>query len=92
MTDNGYDLHIVFGQRKCSYEGEYAIEALAIADEYCVSENPDYILGELEKVRNDKEFISATIAVVHLSDDAYKAIHDRLNGQTTVEATVTLTD
>lgn len=34
-------VHILFGQRKESYEGEHAPEVLAAWDEYSVEENPE---------------------------------------------------
>ncbi len=42
-------LYVLFGQRKCTYDGQYAPEALAIADEWTMDENPQYIGEELDK-------------------------------------------
>lgn len=36
-------LYVLFGQRPCRYEGEYAPEALAVADEFTEEDNPDYM-------------------------------------------------
>lgn len=43
-------LYILFGQRKCTYDGQYAPEALAIADEWTMDENPDYIENEKNQI------------------------------------------
>ena len=82
-------LDILFAQRKCSYPGEYAPEALQVVTEFDYGENPDFIEGKLEDAKADSEFISASIIEVTLDDAAYKAIFDRLNGCTSVAATVT---
>lgn len=40
---------ILFGQRKCDYEGQYAPEVLDVCDEFTRSENPqEYMDEELE--------------------------------------------
>ena len=49
-------LHIIFGQRKCLYIGEHAAEALEIADEYTMDENPAWLAEKLAKHQKDKTF------------------------------------
>lgn len=68
-------LHIIFGQRKCRYEGEYAPEALDIADEYTMDENPDWLAERLVKHRKDDSFQSVEVLIVRVPD---KAIDDLL--------------
>lgn len=68
-------LHIIFGQRKCRYEGEYAPEALDIADEYTMDENPAWLEERLAEHRKDDSFQSVEVLVVRVPD---KAIADLL--------------
>lgn len=49
-------LFVLFGQRKCAYPGQYAMEALACIDENGESENPDYLEGEHAKYEQSGEF------------------------------------
>lgn len=60
-------LYILFGQRKCRYDGQYAPEALAIADEWTMDENPDYIEDEKSKYESSKEFSSLVIIPIEVS-------------------------
>ena len=68
-------LHIIFGQRKCSYEGEYGPEALDVADEFTVEDNPDWLEKRLKEHRRDKSFESVAVLVVRVPG---KAIDDAL--------------
>lgn len=42
-------IKMLFAQRKCSYNGEFAPELLLAVDEFCHDENPDYFSEEGEK-------------------------------------------
>ncbi len=44
-------LYILFGQRPCRYEDEYAPEALIVWDEFAVDENPGGYEEALDKER-----------------------------------------
>ena len=55
------------------YPGEHGPEALEIADEYCVEENPEWIEGKLRQHRGDKSFESVQILRVNVSDAAIEA-------------------
>ncbi len=68
-------LHIIFGQRKCRYAGEYAPEALDIADEYTMEENPDWLSGKLKEHRDSGDFASVEVLIVRVPD---KAVDDAL--------------
>lgn len=46
------NLHVYFIQRKESYPGQYAPEAMAIADEYTMDENPEYLEEQILGVKN----------------------------------------
>lgn len=62
------DLYVIFAQRKCDYEGQYALEALAVADEYTMDENPDYILEKLQEYKKSDEFEEVKIVIVQIPD------------------------
>jgi len=66
---NAYSVYILFGQRTCRYEGEYAPEVIAAADEFCHEDNPDYLNGEKEKADATKEFDRTIIVKVDLPFD-----------------------
>lgn len=59
--------------------GEYAHEALDIADEYTMDENPDWLTGKLEEHRKDETFASVEVLIVRVPD---KAIYDALSPKT----------
>jgi hypothetical protein len=63
-------LNILFGQRKCRYDGEFAPEALEIADEFTMEENHEWI-REREKLHKfNGEFEAVGILVVRVDDEA----------------------
>jgi len=62
-------LKVLFGQRIESYEGEYAPEALAIADEYTDDDNPDYLLNELKKCQEDESFENLIMIEIEVDDE-----------------------
>jgi len=64
-------LHILFGQRRCSYEGEYAPEALLCWDEYAVDNNPEGYEEDLAKTREKyaSEMTSMRVIVVQVDGD-----------------------
>lgn len=61
-------LFVLFGQRKCTYPGEYAMEALACMDENGQSDNPDYLEGELAKHEQSREFDRLSIVELAVSE------------------------
>jgi len=61
--------HILVGQRKCNYPGEYAPEALAVMDENGVDENPDWLMKEQMKHEKCDEFGALTVMRVFVPDD-----------------------
>lgn len=78
-------LYVLFGQRKCSYEGEYAPEALSIADEWTMDENPQYMGQELDKYIKSKEFTSLEIIPVEVS---LQEIRERLLPPSPIKGTI----
>jgi len=65
-----YDLYVIFGQRKERFPGEYAPEALDVADWIAMEENPEWIQERLQHHKDTKEFESLEIVriEVDLSD------------------------
>lgn len=72
-------LHVIFGQRKCRYDGEYAPEALDVADEYTMDENPAWLEGRLKEHRKNDSFQSVDVLIVRVPR---KAIDDALQPKT----------
>lgn len=61
-------LFVLFGQRKCSYPCEFAMEALACMDENGQSDNPDYLEGEHAKYELSSEFDRLSIVELSVSE------------------------
>lgn len=68
-------LFVLYGQRKCSYAGEYAPEALACIDENGESDNPDYLVEQKAKYEASEEFDS--LAVIEMDFDG-QVVEDAL--------------
>lgn len=61
--------HTLVGQRKCRYPGQYAPEALAVADEDTMSDNPEWMRSEKKKYADSNEFDSIAVMVIYVHDD-----------------------
>jgi hypothetical protein len=68
-------LYVLYGQRKCSYSGEYAPEALTCIDENGESDNPDYLVEQKAEYEASGEFDS--LAVVEMDFDG-QVVEDAL--------------
>ena len=66
-------LSILFIQRKCRYDGEYAPEAIAIADEFTMSDNPDYMEQQVQTASQMDEVESFAVIEVMVSTKAVEA-------------------
>lgn len=55
------NIYVLFGQRKEHYNGEYGLEALAVASESDEDSNPEYMQEQLTKYRESDEFSSLAI-------------------------------
>ena len=72
-------IFVLFGQRIESYPGQYSPEALAVADEICYSDNPDYLLGELEKYEKSDDFTSLKIVPIDISSQKlHEILHPKI--------------
>lgn len=67
------DFLVLVGQRKERYDGEYAMEALAVIDEWGNDDNPDYMREELAKHRASGEFDALAVVRLGASGDAVRA-------------------
>ncbi len=66
MAQPTIKLNILFGQRLCRYDGEYAPEALLVHDEFGTDENPEYLAENREKLAKTGEFSSLAIITVEV--------------------------
>ena len=66
---NVYSVYILFGQRTCGYDGEFAPEVIASADEFCHEDNPDYLNAAKVEADKTKEFDRTIIVKVDLPFD-----------------------
>lgn len=76
------NLHILFGQRKQSYDGEHAPETLLCWTEYDIDENPegfDAAVAEAKK-KAERDFSSTRVLIVKVDGDKL----DRLLNKTPV--------
>lgn len=80
-------LHILFGQRKQRYEGEYAPEALVTWDEYCVDENPEGWETAVAEAKAKYGEEMSSMKIINVSCDGDKIVK-LLNGTPTVKGEV----
>lgn len=67
-------LHVLFGQRKERYTGEYAPEALACMSEYDHDDNPEYLAGEQANADASAEFRSTAVVTFEFSREQLERI------------------
>jgi len=68
-------LLVLFGQRKCNYPSQYAVEVIAATDEYSNDDNPDYIQDALAAAQTNDEFDAVNILSINVDDNE---VHKRL--------------
>lgn len=62
-------IHVLFGQRVESYEGEFAPIPLDVIDQSIIDDDPEYQEKKLKKIlRGDSDFMSAHWFVVDLGE------------------------
>ena len=81
-------LHVLFAQRKCTYEGEYAPEALEVCDEYTMDENPEWMEEKVDELLDSDEFSAIEVIDIDLTEKGFEDIKKRLNNNMVVKATV----
>jgi len=78
--------HILVGQRKCDYPGQYAPEALEVMDDNAMGDNEEWMLSAMKEYRDSDEFTHLAIVKVKVGDAAIDAVLFPRN--TTVEGLV----
>lgn len=63
-------IHLIVGQRKERYAGEFAPEVLDACDEFTLDENPDLLLKLLCKHREDESFEAVEAVAIEVSTQA----------------------
>ena len=61
----------LFGQRKETYDGQYAPELLAAIDDFSDDDNPDYLIEEEIKWDNDKDILFHRRITINIDDDKF---------------------
>ena len=75
-------LYVLFAQRKESYEGEYAPEALECIDDVGNDDNPAWLISKMKDANNeDDEFVSAKIFEIELPKGSGDFIRNQLMGK-----------
>jgi hypothetical protein len=69
------EITVLFIQRKESYEGEYAPEALIVADEYTMDDNPEFFDEEVKRILEEDSDISGhTIVLFEVDQDLIRSL------------------
>lgn len=82
------NLIVLFGQRKCEYDGEYAPETLEIVCDAVMDTNPDWIHDKKAEYIETGEFDAVELVEIFLGEDATKKIYDRLTKNVIVDGSV----
>lgn len=67
-------VHVLFGQRKGRYPGQYGIEALAVMSEADAEDNRDYLAKEMHKAEESGDFDGLAIATLEVSGAAVRKL------------------
>lgn len=79
-------LHILFGQRKEDYPGQYAPEALEVMDEYGYDENGEWLQNKLEEYWGHNEFVS--LKIIEVDVGSTEALRGLLVGTPSIQGKV----
>lgn len=77
-------VYILFGQRYEDYPEQYAPEAIAVADEFTMSDNPEYIAEKEKFHRGVNVWRALEIVVIDTGKAGLDEIKNRLNGDSPV--------
>lgn len=66
MSAPTYTFHVLVAQRLCRYDGEYLPEALAVADQITMDENPSYMATEVKDAQNSLDFAALRVLKVQI--------------------------
>lgn len=67
-------IHVLFAQRKCTYEGEYAPEVLDAMDEHSFEENPKYLEEKLDESVNSGDFEAVKVIEIDVCGESISQI------------------
>lgn len=69
-------LYVLFAQRRESYSGEYAPEALAVADEYAMDDNPEWMDSQIKEqvLAYGDEFVGYKVLRIALGEGSQALI------------------
>lgn len=67
MMETKMKIYVLFGQRKCRYDGEYAPEALDVISEFGMDENTEYLETKKKEYILSDEFTSVSIIPIEVS-------------------------
>lgn len=59
-------IYVLFGQRKCDYPGQYAIEALQTIDEYAYFDSREWMDEQISTYQESSEFDSLALVPIEL--------------------------
>lgn len=65
--------HIIVGQRKVSYPGEYGPEALEVMDDDAMGDNGEWLINKMDEYRNTGEFDYLSIIQIGVPDKDIRA-------------------
>ena len=68
MSDNKMKVFILFGQRVCSYDGEFGLEALYCMSEYEHADNPEYLKNKLVELGKTGAFEKLSIILLGVDE------------------------
>jgi hypothetical protein len=80
------EITVLFIQRKESYDGEYAPEALIVADEYTMDVNPEFFDEEVKRVLEGSDISGHTIVSFEVDQDLIRSLC--LNQVNKIQATI----
>ena len=68
------ELLVLIGQRKERYEGEYALEALAVIDDVGDNDNPDYMHKQFQEQHTTGDFDALAVVRLEVSEKAIREV------------------
>lgn len=82
-------VHILFGQRKERYAGEYAPEALVVADEFTMDENPEWMEEQVKEHEKNTDYVALRVFEIDLGPGSQGRIREQLIGTPKLTGRVT---
>lgn len=67
-------LHVLIAQRKEDYPEQYAPEALEVADEYAMDENPEWMADKVKEFEATNEFIAVKVIELEVDQASLRSL------------------